>query len=211
MSQPADDAALDELTADVFLCVGCGAQVSFAGEGAGAADGEGEGGGELSDGAPRERATCPYCGVVNDHALALLRKQHARERHEARLRAEQRKRMRLTAAATALAQVALLGIAVSNTHAELRALHAEVERTRSQVENVRERQVATVARLAAAEPSVGREAELSGAENRVRIERARYDEAAAAYNAGRGSVWASLCASVTGLPERAPLSNEAHW
>lgn len=199
MTEATTDTQLDELTPDVFLCVGCGAQVSFKGEG------------ELSDSAPLERATCPYCEVVNDHALALLRKQLAKERHEARLREEQRARMRQIAAAAGIALLVLLALAAGNTHGELRDLHAEVERTRSQVENVRERQVATVTRLAAAEPSVGREAELSGAENRVRIERGRYDEAAAAYNAAAGSPWAFLCASATGLPTRAPLSNEAHW
>lgn len=199
MSPPASDANLDELTPDVFLCVGCGAQVSFHNEG------------ELTDGAPLERATCPYCGVVNNRALALLRKQHARERHEARLREERRAQQRKLAGAAGLALLVVVALAAGNTHGELRDLHAEVERARSQVQNVRERQVATVARLAAAEPGAGRDAELSGAENRVRIERGRYDEAAAAYNAAAGSPWAGLCASLTGLPERAPLSNEEHW
>ena len=195
------DAELDELTADVFLCVGCGAQVSF----------ERDGAGERPEGAPEKGATCPYCGVVNDRALALLRKQHARERHDARLRSERRKQQQQLASAAGLAFLVLLGLAANDTHGELRDLHAEVQRTRSQVENVRERQVATVTRLATAQASPGREAELSGAENRVRIERGRYDEAAATYNAAVGSVWARVCASVTGLPEHAPLSNEEHW
>lgn len=199
MTSAASESALDELTPDVFLCVGCGAQVSFAAEG------------DAADDTPLERATCPYCEVVNDRALALLRKQHAAERHAARLREEQRKRAQRLAGAAALALVVLLGIAMANTHGELRDLHAQVERARAQVENVRERQVAVVTRFAGAEASAGREAELSGAENRVRIERARYDEAASVYNAAAGSAWAGLCASVTGLPERAPLSNEAHW
>ncbi|MBK6577713.1 MAG: hypothetical protein IPG17_16245 [Sandaracinaceae bacterium] len=200
MTGAASETALDELTPDVFLCVGCGAQVSFEDVG------DGSGSGTLLD-----RATCPYCEVVNDRALALLRKQQARERHEARLREERRKQVRLFAAVAALALLVLLGMAGANTHAELRDLHAQVERARAQVENVRERQVAVVARLASAEASAGREAELSGAENRVRIERARYDEAAAAYNAAAGSAWAGLCVTASGLPERAALSNEAHW
>lgn len=199
MTGVASEAALDELTPDVFLCVGCGAQVSFK-----ATD-------DPSDDTSLERATCPYCEVVNDRALALLRKQHAAERHAARLRAEQHKRTQQIVGAAALALVVLLGIAVATTHGELRERHALVERARAQVENVRERQVAVVARFAGAEASVGREAELSGAENRVRIERARYDEAAATYNAAAGSAWAGLCARITGLPARAPLSNEAHW
>lgn len=205
MSQATSDAELDELTADVFLCVGCGAQVSFDDHG------DSTGDGEVGGGAPLERAKCPYCGVVNDRALALLRKQQAQARHEARLREARRKQQQQLVAAVGLAALVLLGLAANNTHGELRDLHADVERTRSQVENVRERQVATVTRLATAEASPGRDAELSGAENRVRIERRRYDEAAATYNAAAGSVWAGLCASITGLPERAPLSNEAHW
>jgi len=199
MSGGAGETALNELTSDVFLCVGCGAQVSFR-----ATD-------DPLDDTSLERATCPYCEVVNDRALALLRKQHAAERHSARLREEQRKRARVLAGAAALALLVLLGIAGASTHGELRVLSARVESARAQVANVRERQVAVVTRFAAAEPSAGREAELSGAENRVRIERARYDEAASAYNAAVGSAWASLCASATRLPERAPLSNEAHW
>lgn len=200
MTSTPSETALDELTPDVFLCVGCGAQVSFEGDG-----------GDSGSSTLLDRATCPYCEVVNDRALALLRKQQARERHEARLRDERRKQARVLAGAIALTLVALMGLAGVNTHAKLRDLHAQVERARAQVANVRERQEAVVTRFASAEASVGREAELSGAENRVRIERARYDEAAAVYNAAVGSAWGAACAAVTGLPERAPLSNEAHW
>ena len=60
-------------------------------------------------------------------------------------------------------------------------------------------------------PGPDRDAELSGAENRVRIERARYDETAAAYNAKVGATWASLVARIFGLPPRARLSDDPHW
>jgi DNA-directed RNA polymerase subunit RPC12/RpoP len=50
--------ALNELTPDVFLCIGCGAQVSFD-------DAE-----DASRDTPLAQATCPYCDVVNDRALA---------------------------------------------------------------------------------------------------------------------------------------------
>lgn len=190
---------LDEFTPGVFLCVGCGAQVSFEAEE------------DVSKGTPLQRATCAYCAVVNDRVLALLRKESARERHEARLRAERRKTALVLAGVATLSVLMLLVGAAASTHGELRTAYAEVTRARAQVENVRERQVAVTRRLAGTGDSAEREAELSGAENRVRIERARYDVAAAAYNAVVGSPWSGLCARLFGLPARAPLSNEAHW
>ena len=66
MTSASSELPLDELTADVFLCIGCGAQVSFGGGDAG------------SDDAVNAQATCPYCEVVNDRALAVLRKQRAK-------------------------------------------------------------------------------------------------------------------------------------
>ena len=53
------------------------------------------------------------------------------------------------------------------------------------------------------------DAELLGAENRVRVEQKRYDEAAAKYNAEARGVGAGLARTFVGLPAEVPMSNEA--
>ena len=62
---------------------------------------------------------------------------------------------------------------------------ATAEQKKAQVRNVLERQVAVHERYQGRPSTVDSEAEISGAENRVRVERRRYDEAASEYNAGR--------------------------
>lgn len=56
--------------------------------------------------------------------------------------------------------------------------------------------------------SLDRDAELAGAENRVGIERRRYDEAAAAYNASASTLPHALTCGLVGVPCRAPLASE---
>jgi hypothetical protein len=193
------NAGPDDVAADAFECVNCGAAVTFR-------DTATEG-----DAPELERATCAYCNVINDRALAMLRKQRARERH-VELVAEKRQASVLLLIGTTLAVVVgLMAIAAFSTREELATAQASVERQRAQVRNVVERREAVVKRFAHASPGPDRDAELSGAENRVRIERARYDEAAATYNAAASSPWARACARLFDLPERLPLSNEAQW
>lgn len=182
--------------ADVFDCVDCGAQVRFRSD---------------DDGDLLERAACPYCGVVNDRALAILRQQAAEaRRHEKRAAARRQQVVRFVAVAFATF-VLLIGIAIWQAGSELAALHAEVDRAHAQVQNVRERQAATLRQWARRGTSPDRDAEISGAENRVRVERARYDAAAADYNAAAAGPWGGLCAKVHGLPHQVRLSNEVHW
>ena len=85
---------------------------------------------------------------------------------------------------------------------------ADVERARAQVVNVLERQVATQAQWAAQPDGPDKNAELTGAESRVRVERRRYDEAASAYNADVTGFPRGLLASLFGLPEKLLLSHE---
>lgn len=91
---------------------------------------------------------------------------------------------------------------------KLGSLLVQAEAKRAQVVNVVERQAATAATWGNAPQSPERQAELSGAENRVRIERRHYDEAAALYNAAASSFPGSLWASIFGRPDRLPLSSE---
>ena len=196
MNVPATAVLEQDLGPGKFMCVNCGAPLSFAAE-------EGD---SLLD-----QARCEYCDVVNDRALAELRKQRAAQRHEERKKEQRIRSMTWFAAATAGALL-LIGIAAAiGTQRDLARDHAEVERRRAQLVNVRERQVVVIQQWGSMPPSPDRDAELSGAENRVRIERARYDEAAAAYNAQVGTPWSRFVARAFGLPTRARLSDDPHW
>lgn len=94
----------------------------------------------------------------------------------------------------------------------LRGDLAEIDRQRSQVVNVLERQQATTARWQAAADGPDRHAELDGAEARVRVERRRYDDLAAGYNASAAGFPGVLAVGLFGLPEAVPLSREvATW
>ena len=55
------------------------------------------------------------------------------------------------------------------------------------------------------------DAELAGAENRVRIAQRQYDEVATAYNRAAGGFPAALFSGVFGYPAKVPLSADATW
>lgn len=94
--------------------------------------------------------------------------------------------------------------------AAIGSLAADVAARGAQVVNVSERQRATIAQWKDEPSSERRSAELSGAENRVRIERQRYDVAASAYNARIAAFPNSLWAAIFGHAEHVPLSDELH-
>ncbi len=158
-----------------------------------------------------DQARCEYCNVINDRALAELRKERARKRHEERERQARKRKIMIGVGVGAAALVLVALIAVFGTQSELNDALAEVERSHAQLVNVRERQDVVLQQWGTMPPSPDRDAELSGAENRVRIERARYDEAAAAYNAEVGTAWGGFVARMFGLPARARLSDDPHW
>jgi hypothetical protein len=188
-----------DLAPDRSICINCGAPLSFRVRH------------DDSEDALLDQAKCEYCEVLNDRALAELRKQRARDRH-AELEAQARRRKILVLTAGAAAAVLLVAmVAAFSTQSALNRALAEVERSHAQLVNVRERQEVVVRQWGTMPPGPDRDAELSGAENRVRIERARYDEAAAAYNARVGATWPSIVARIFGLPTRARLSDDPHW
>lgn len=127
----------------------------------------------------------------------------ARERAvaEAALR---RRRLGLYAAAALGVVLLVWGLAA---RAGLRNAMLEAEQQRSQVVNVMDRQLATRAQWVDAPDSPAKSAELSGAENRVRLERQRYDDLATEYRrratslGGRAVVW------LGGYPAELPLSS----
>jgi hypothetical protein len=130
-------------------------------------------------------------------------------RRQAAEQARARRRRVLAWAGGALAAtVVLTGVLAVQAQGSLREELSRVEQKRAQVRNVLERQAHVEARYRGAADSPERDAELSGAENRVSIERRRYDEAAARYNARARSFPASVWARLGGLPTRVPLSNE---
>ncbi|MGV3622787.1 MAG: LemA family protein [Archangium sp.] len=176
-------------------CINCGAAITFE-----------QAGGELL-----ERLVCPYCGAANLRAQAERLKRQERERASAHRARELRRFITIVVGASLL----LLGIGVAvklrSDGERLANRYAVVEKTRAQVKNVKERQLETIAHQQYAEPSEAREAELAGAENRVRIERKRYDEAASAYNVELRSFFSKWAAKVRGLPPAVELSNEVRW
>lgn len=132
-----------------------------------------------------------------------------RRRRKALLEREAaRKRRRNYILYGVFAVVAVLLVWALISSGNLGSLHNEAKRARAQVVNVTERQAATVLQWRDLPNSPERSAELSGAENRVRIERQRYDEAAAAYNSAASSFPNRLWRGLFGHPASLPLSNE---
>ncbi len=130
-------------------------------------------------------------------------------RREARSQAEavaSNKRKKFAASVGAVVGFMLLWMVLD--HSMLSGQWTSVEQAHAQVVNVIERQQATEARYAALKESVDKDAELAGSENRVRIERRRYDEAAGSYNARVRRFPTNLWISSTAMPKRAPMSNE---
>lgn len=104
----------------------------------------------------------------------------------------------------------LLVIAGVVEHRALSGALTAVERQRAQVANVTRRRAETLAGVASMPPGQDREAELAGAENRVAVERRRYDEVVVGYSAAVASFPGAWVASLSALPDRLPLSNDVH-
>jgi hypothetical protein len=141
-------------------------------------------------------------------AVEALEQRRRRAAEEAAATALRRKRLLRRALIAGAALLAVLIAVPLWLQSGLRADLSEVQRQRAQVRNVTERQAATVAQWEKAPAGPDRSAELSGAENRVRIERKRYDDAAARYNTHAGGPLNSVTAALFGLPTQVPLSNE---
>ena len=128
---------------------------------------------------------------------------------EAEVQATQRRRqVRLyTLVSVSILMVVLFALAMIG-QAGLRSALSEVEQRQAQVRNVMERQEAVESRYQNLPANPSRDAELAGAENRIRIERRRYDEVAAEYNAAAGGFPGKIWSILFGLPDRVPMSNE---
>ena len=92
-------------------------------------------------------------------------------------------------------------------YVRLAELREHAEQKRSQLVNVKERREAVVARYGIRPDRDGR-AELDGAENRVRVERRRYDLSAGEYNEASSTPLGAVLLYLFDLPSRIPLSRE---
>jgi DNA-directed RNA polymerase subunit RPC12/RpoP len=176
-----------------YVCINCGAKLVI----------------EAKDGTLPATAACTFCGVVNDRAqLDLLRDRADARRAELVKTGRTRFTLQVVAIVTVCA-VVIAGVAFTRTSGALATAWSEVDRAEAQVKNVHQRQLELQKQLAEAEPSESKNAQLEGAENRVRVERGKYQTAAAAYNAEVGTWWGRLVARVKGLPLDADPSGEA--
>ncbi|AKF85485.1 hypothetical protein MFUL124B02_13115 [Myxococcus fulvus 124B02] len=146
-----------------------------------------------------------------DQALEALARRREAQALEARAREEHaRKRARRLrrgawVGAALLGFMAVWGLVVRNG---LTSSMADVARQRAQVRNVLERRESLRARLHSLTPGPERDAELSGADNRVSVEIRRYDERAASFNAAVTSFPSGWIGRLSGLPASLPLSSE---
>lgn len=150
-----------------------------------------------------------------DRARSALEERRQREA-EARQDAERRARARRAALKRGAWMAAVVGgVLVLGAVPVRNGLHeslAEVTRQHAQVHNVVERRARVQERYATSTPGPERDAQLSGADNRVSVEQRRYDELATHYNASAAAFPTSLLVRLTGLPASVPLSNEvASW
>jgi hypothetical protein len=143
-----------------------------------------------------------------EHYLGPAIAELDRRRKAAQLAAEARARTKKRLIISAISVFAILSLWAILTNSSLGTELATISQQRAQIDNVLERQRATEAQWRDLPHSDKRAAELSGAENRVRIERKRYDEVAAAYNGRVSSFPTSLWASLFGRPKSVPLSTE---
>lgn len=176
-------------------CINCGAAVSF----------------EEKNGELVESVKCAFCGAVNLRAQAEARARRAEERKLERAGAARRRFFLLIAGGVALVFALAVGTAVREAGRGVIAAHAELERARAQVVNVRQRQAEVIAQLSGSENTPEHEAELTGAANRVRVERGRYDQAVAGYNAAAQGVFGEVAARLHGWSATAPTSDAVTW
>lgn len=120
----------------------------------------------------------------------------------------QRAHRRRMAAMVISAMLVITALWTYGVRGTLTDLAAEVDAKGAQVASVMERQVKVNARYEGLEATPDRDAELAGAENRVRVEMRRYDEAATAYNKAAQGLMATLAQAFFGLPSEVPLSSE---
>lgn len=141
-----------------------------------------------------------------EEARTELAKRRALAKLDRETSTELRKKVALALAVGFVILLACTGLAYTSTAGTLRERYAEVSVLEAQVQNVRARQEAVVERLGDRAPTPDVDAELIGAENRVRVETQRYADGAARYNEAVGGSWAAWVANFAGLPTTVPMT-----
>ncbi|MBN1946455.1 MAG: hypothetical protein JW797_12320 [Bradymonadales bacterium] len=143
-----------------------------------------------------------------DRAIQTLKQRRENEARARTLAVARRRKVRLAAVVVSIVLVFLLAILAFIGQANLRSSLAEVELKQAQVRSVMQRQLEVQARYQDLPATPDRDAELSGAQNRVYVERQRYDQAATSYNESAGGLLGGLWTTLFRLPDRVPLSGE---
>lgn len=141
-------------------------------------------------------------------AVEALRQRRAQAQKQLQQQKQRRKAIMAAIIALVVAILGGLGVTAAVGQGGLHQRANEVSQRRAQVVNVLERQQGVERRLKGQEMTPDREAEIIGAENRVRVEARRYDQAATEYNNYTRSLPGRVGAKVTDLPDKMPLSTE---
>lgn len=129
-----------------------------------------------------------------EQARSQLKERRLLEERQALEKAAAQKKMMLFGAMGAAVLVAVVGIVSLGASSKVGRLAEVADSAIAQVESVRERQVSVKALLADRPDSPDKDAELIGAENRLRVELKRCNEAVVRYNQSASSFPASLWA-----------------
>lgn len=143
-----------------------------------------------------------------ERAVKTLEERRAKA--EAEVREVTRKKRLVLGGAVAVASLLLVVFCATalSASATLGELHGAVAQKHAQVANVIERQQSVESKLKGLPMTPDREAEIIGSENRVRVEKKRYDEAATAYNTFAVTWRGKLGATLSSTPDHVPLSHE---
>lgn len=146
-------------------------------------------------------------GIEKDDVEEAVDELRLREAREAQRKMRRRKYLTYASGVAAALALSLIFMGLIG-RSKLHSVRAEVDQQRAQVRLVIDRQANVVARLADQPASRDKDAELAGAENRVAIEKRRYDQAAARYNNAARSITGAWGARFFGLDKKVPLSPE---
>lgn len=139
-------------------------------------------------------------------AQTQLVEQRAKQKQELEAKAAQRRSTVTIGAVGVSAIIFVVMFWTGMTASSLAKLHGAVVSSQAQIANVTERRAAVVELYKNRPDSPDKDAELVGAENRIRVETKRYAEAAAAYNAKASGFPGSLARAFKGLPAQVSTS-----
>jgi cell division protein FtsB len=145
-----------------------------------------------------------------EQARQKLEARRAKHERDAKRREKRRAKIALVAGAVILSAGAIFGLWSYSSLSGLRDAYALVEQQRAQVDNVRDRKAAIERQFEGREPSLEKDAELIGAQNRLRVEIKRLNEAAAHYNRQARGFPASLWTGSEELPEQVEMAPTTH-